>query len=382
MKYLKKKEAKNLFEKYLNGNCSLEERRLVDNFLDSYQVDSRDGNDSGFHLGVEEKLWQKIREKTLTEKKIRPFGLEKSWLKYAAVIIGVAVSLLAFHRFNSQGGENLDIKPGVVVLHTANGSNNLSENETGTIADGAGNPIASVEEGALRYKKDLSTKEKEVEYHAIEVPLGKTYKLFLSDGTLVHLNAGTNLRFPIKFIPNTKREVFLNGEAYFEVIRDQANPFMVMAGDMEVTVLGTHFNVSSYKGDKQHTVLVEGSVSVDNLGANPSFQRSIVIKPGQKAIMVPEGLNVNEVDVEDYIGWIRNILTFNNELFPDIISKIERKYNVEIENNFKELDTARFNGKFGEESIISLMDTFKESANFDYVIKAGKIIINKKNERL
>src|SRR5690606_33339068 len=134
-----------------------------------------------------------------------------------------------------------------------------------------------------------------------------------------------------------------------EVTQDKSNPFVVLADEMAVTVLGTHFNVSSYEGSKQHTVLVEGSVSVDNLSAEESNQKTIVIKPGQKAIMVPEGLNVNEVDVEQYIGWTHNLLMFQDELFPEIIEKIERKYNVEIVNNFTELNTARFNGKFGDE---------------------------------
>ena len=94
--------------------------------------------------------------------------------------------------------------------------------------------------------------------------------------------------------------------------------------------------------------------------------------------MMDNGMAVNEVNVKDYIGWTQNVLTFSDELFPNIIKKIERRYSVTIVNNYPELDNARFNGKFKNESIISLMNTFKESANFEYEIEKGKIVINKK----
>jgi len=377
MKYQNKKQVKSLFDRYLSGTCTPEERQLVDNFLDSYQDDSREWDNPNFKLDHDNRIWQKINEQIFNEPKSKTIALSiKPWLRYAAIFIGVAVALFAYFRMEDRSKDILEIQSDMVVLQTNKGKNNLNENTTEHITDKAGKRIASVEKGVLKYNQDNSYKE--LIFNEIDVPLGRTFKLVLSDGTVVHLNAGTNLRYPVNFIPESKRVVFLSGEAYFEVTKNEANPFVVLADEMEVTVLGTHFNVSSYLGSKQHTVLVEGSVSIDNLDADPSAQRAIVIKPGQKAIMVPEGLNVNEVDVEDYIGWIRNLLIFNDELFPEIIEKIERKYNVEIENNFPELDTARFNGKFGNESIISLMNTFKESANFDYQIKDRRIIINKK----
>lgn len=380
MKYVNKKQAQSLFEKYLNGECSQDEERLLEAFLESYQDDSKIWTDWGFDASKKQEIWDKIRLHTLHDKK-HTIGrvYNPNWIKYAAVVVGITLVSLFYFK-NTVQDRLLPVDDEMVVLQTGKGKNNLSENSAGDITDKNGEVIASQQGGVLKYKK--SPVLQELVYNEISVPKGKTFKLVLSDGTQVHLNAGTNLRFPVNFVPGNFREVFLKGEAYFEVARDEENPFVVRANDMEVKVLGTHFNVSSYEGSEQHAVLIEGSVSVSNRKNSHGVSEPIVIKPGQKASMVPEGLDVEEVDVGDYIAWTQDILIFNDESFPEIIKKIERRYNVEIQNNYAELTTARFNGKFNEESIIDLMNTFKESANFDYQINNGKIIINKKESGL
>lgn len=379
MGHLNKKQAKSLFEKYLDEKCSPEEVELLESFLESYQDDAKIWSELDFDQSVKEKVWGRIKGQALYKKepkvrKLYSHGL----LKYAAVLIGIMLSALSYYFIVEQNRESfLDIKDDLVVLETVDGKSNLSENAPKKIIDKSGKVIAFQENGVLRYQKNTSLKE--IVYNEISVPKGKTFKLVLADGTHVHLNAGTSLRFPVNFLPNGNREVFLLGEAYFEVARNVDAPFIVKANDLEVEVLGTHFNVSSYEGSSQHAVLVEGSVQVSNNKTMTSNAReSLIIKPGQKASIAPTGLDLKEVDVLNYIGWTQNMLIFNDELFSEIIQKIERRYNVEIENNFNELNSVRFNGKFNKESIIDLMDTFKESANFDYKIDNGKIIINQK----
>ncbi|RIV72374.1 FecR family protein [Flagellimonas aequoris] len=381
MKYLNKKQAQSLFEKYLKGECSPEEERLLETFLDSYQDDSKIWTDWGFDASKKQEIWDKIKQQTGNEKKYAIGRVyHHDWIKYAAVVVGITLVSLFYFKNSTAEGHLLPVDEEMVVLQTGEGKNNLSENSAGDILDKDGKVIASQEGGVLSYKKNSLSKE--LVYNEINVPKGKTFKLVLSDGTQVYLNAGTNLRFPISFVPGNLREVFLEGEAYFEVTRDEENPFVVQSNDMQVKVLGTHFNVSSYEGSEQHAVLVEGSVSVSHQGSSMEISEPLVIKPGQKASLVPEGLDVKEVDAGDYIAWTQDILIFNDESFPEIIKKIERRYNVEIQNNYTELTSARFNGKFNEESIIDLMNTFKESANFDYQINDGKIIINKKESGL
>ncbi|MFC4219138.1 FecR family protein [Flagellimonas marina] len=377
MKYLNKKQAKSLFKKYLKGQCTPEEEELLESFLQSYQDDSNIWSDLDFNEAIKERVWEKLKNQAVPERKSTVRKIYSgSWIKYAAVVIGLTVALISYFNYNDIDGELLKIDEEMIVLQTGDGKNNLNENAAGEITNESGKVIASQRKGVLSYKKDSTLKE--LVYNEIKVPRGKTFKLILSDGTWVHLNAGTSLRFPVNFLPDANREVFLLGEAYFEVARDEQSPFIVQANDMEVEVLGTHFNVSSYEGSNHHTVLVEGSVQVNNKIAKTLNFEPLVIKPGQKASLVPEGLNINEVDVKDYIGWTQDLLIFNDDSFTEIIQKIERRYNVEVENNYSELNDSRFHGKFSEESIIDLMNTFKESANFDYLINDGKIIINKK----
>jgi len=210
------------------------------------------------------------------------------------------------------------------------------------------------------------------------VPRGKTFKVVLSDGTSVHLNAGTNFKFPVNFLPGQERKVILEGEAYFEVAKDTQRPFLVNANDMDVTVLGTSFNVHSYEGTATNTVLVEGSVAVQHREHVKERGKPQIIIPGEKATLSGNVFEINKVDVSAYIGWTEDLLIFNDESFADIVRKIERKYNVDIKNNYPDLAAVKFNGKFKEETITDLMDTFKESAGFDYHIQDNKIIINKK----
>ncbi|MCR9227184.1 MAG: DUF4974 domain-containing protein [Flavobacteriaceae bacterium] len=373
MKYLKNKQAKSLMEKYLNGKCTVEEKKLVESYLDSFQGDTGRNADIDFKLDIEQQLWEKIKAKTLQTKKTKVLPLVyRNMMKYAAVFIGAGFLLFWGYNAYKTDQDILNADKKEIVLQTGQDQKSIDEHTVDEIVDESGNVIASIQNGILQYRQN--TKNGDFAFNEVIVPSGKTFQIVLADGTLVHLNAGSHFRFPVGFHPSKGREVYLSGEGYFEVAKDDSSPFVVQANDMEVTVLGTHFNVSAYLGEPQHTVLVEGSVSVNNQKTDSHE----IIKPGQKAVIKGNGMVVNTVDVKDYTGWTQNVLTFRDELFPNIIKKIERRYNVTIVNNYPELDNARFNGKFKNESILSLMNTFKESANFEYKIEKGKIVINKK----
>lgn len=208
------------------------------------------------------------------------------------------------------------------------------------------------------------------------IPNGRNFKLKLSDGTFVHLNAGSSLKYPVSFVKGIERRVFLKGEAYFEVAKDPINSFTVVANNMDVNVLGTHFNVSSYDDETTYAVLVEGSVEVTNTTESDS-ETSRTLVPGEMASLLDDGLVLKNVSVEDYLNWRNGDLSFHNESFTSIIKKIERHYNVDVQNEYTELDNQRFRGIFRSETIVDLLDTFKESAEFDYQIENNQIIIKK-----
>src|SRR5690606_36367432 len=107
------------------------------------------------------------------------------------------------------------------------------------------------------------TNSDKLAYNTLKIPFGKKFRLQLSDGTMVHINSGSTLKYPIKFIAGENRQVYLDGEAFFDVAKDKKHPFIVNADNLNVRVLGTHFNVSNYPEDAvTDVVLVEGSVGM------------------------------------------------------------------------------------------------------------------------
>lgn len=372
---IQRKQAKKLFEKYLNGQCTPEEKKLLEGYLESFQDKKRLWSELRFEEDIKDDLWKKIKSETL-DKKSRPVKPLWEIFKYAAIFIGIAGGIYFWQANMEDTKQNLVIQEDAIILRTGeNVAKTIDTGETGGILSEDGNEIASQEGDKISYKSDVGATE--LKYNEIMVPRGKTFELVLSDGTLVHLNSETELRFPVSFIKGMERTVYLKGEAYFEVAKDADHPFSVVANDISVNVLGTHFAVNSYDGTGDYAVLVEGSVSVENQSEEKGGPT--VIRPGQKAALGTEGIAVTEVDVMEYLGWRNGRLIFNDEPFNEIVEKIERKYNVDINNQYKALDPIKFYGKFDEESITDLLDTFKESAGFEYEIIDNKIIINEPN---
>lgn len=322
-----------------------------------------------------ERAWYEIQERLKFMSRRRK---RANFLKYAAIFIGLVAGSYVWFFNEPADKPALIIEDSAVVLSTGdNTSEKLNVNSEQNFATQGGKVFATQIGNKIVYNANESIKE--LVYNEIKVPHGKTFQLVLSDGSLVHLNSGTSMKFPVNFLPDQERRVFLDGEAYFEVAKDEKRPFLVEANDIDVQVLGTHFNVSSYKGTEPFAVLVEGSVSVSDRQEEQEARHSQVIVPGQKASLTSNGFAVEEVDVNDYLEWRQGRLIFNNESFQEIVYKIERRYNVEINNAYTELDPIKFNGKFGNETIIDLLDTFKESAGFDYYIEDNKVIINQPN---
>jgi transmembrane sensor len=165
------------------------------------------------------------------------------------------------------------------------------------------------------------------------VPYGKRSYIMLSEGTKIWLNSGSTLIFPPVFKGKT-REVFLDGEAFFDVARDKGKPFFVKTDVFKMKVYGTKFNVQAYRQDKDYdVVLVEGKVS---LNANKgSHSQEVFLLPNQKAsILSNDGKKfeiTNVENIENYTAWINGYLTFTNEEIPDLLKRVSRYYNSDIE---------------------------------------------------
>lgn len=163
--------------------------------------------------------------------------------------------------------------------------------------------------------------------NTIHVPYGKRSTLVLADGTRVYLNSGSSLVYPVVFSKD-KREVYLDGEAYFEVAKEPQRRFVVQTGSKAVEVLGTKFNVSV--DGSQHlfeAVLVSGKIALEaNAGR-------IELTPNQCYVYRTDSGDeeLKTVDVRDYISWTEGRLRFNREPLSRVIRKLEKSYNIEIE---------------------------------------------------
>ena len=375
---MNEQQAKELFDKYVQGSCTPRERELLERYLDSFQGHQA-WSESDFDE-VAGRVWSGVRSQTALQdagsgSRFHASGFS-GWLKYAAVFAGLALGVLLYLQIQRGTGQEtpLAVEADKIMLKTdAETYNELNTGVNGEILNAEGKPIATQQGDVVVYQPGNTSAEPV--YHELIVPLGKTFKLVLSDGTSVHLNSGTVFRFPVNFIEGATRAVFLKGEAYFEVAKDKEHPFVVNANDMNVQVLGTHFVVSSYEGSVSHAVLLEGSVSVSSQGQAGKEQAAQVLVPGQKASLDPGGITIENVDVMDYVGWRSGLLIFNNETFSEIIKKIERKYDVVIQNNNPQLGASRFNGKFKDETLVDLLETFKASAGFEFSVAADRVII-------
>lgn len=220
-------------------------------------------------------------------------------------------------------------------------------------------------------------------YNTLLIPYGKRSEIVLADGSKVWLNSGSKLVFPVKFT-SEKREVYLEGEAIFEVTHNNNKPFLVKSQNHEIKVLGTVFSVSNYDDDKAiYTVLKSGSVQI-NYTVNSIFntEKNIRIKPGTMCIYNKRKRSAIEttVNVERYFSWRDGVFIFKNDSLKSIMKKISRYYNVEIVMT----DPARANETFSgyldvRDNIKSVLQTINEAEpkGFEFKFSAdNKIIIN------
>lgn len=331
--------------------------------------------------------WERLRANTVADSKLRYL---KIMVKVAAIFIGVAVCTYFFlsGNFTEEGTGALPEQESI-TLELENGAvEKLSKSDNRLFKNSKGNVVGMQKFDKLDYTQaeerssSSDSDKKSIEYHRLTVPYGKTFQLVLSDGTKVHLNAGTSLKYPVRFIEDKSREVFMEGEAFFDVQKNKEQPFIVNSGNLGVQVLGTQFVISSYPEDAFiNTVLLEGSVGLyKNQGSQKKDkERYTMLEPGFMGAWSKEEENiaVTEVDTDIYTAWTKGRMVFSHMKFEDIIKKLARCYNVSITNNNVELGEETFTATFDIkiESMEDILESFKRNYGFDYDIENDKINI-------
>ena len=307
----------------------------------------------------------------------------RKWYARAAIFIGVIG--LGYYFFHNSGQQPEPVLPeNTIILTQEDGTVRIiREDNEGMIVTNDGKVVANQSGATINYRDIDHTGENgggtgSLTYNELNVPNGKRIQLVLSDGTTVHLNAGTTLKYPVRFLETFPRDVFLDGEAFFEVARDPEHPFRVNAQNIQIKVLGTKFNVNSYSADRViNTVLAEGSVEINEVGelnSNP-----VLLKPNQIASydVSHRSMQVDNVNVSEYIAWTRGELWFQSRTFPEILKVLERHYDVTISNNYRYLDDQKFFARFDSQTIEQVLNLFQKSEPFEFVIKGNNIEINR-----
>ncbi len=220
---------------------------------------------------------------------------------------------------------------------------------------------------------------KEPVYVTAIAPEGSVSKLVLADSTIVCLNSGSQIRYS----PETKnkiREVFLEGEAWFNVNRNEDKPFIVHTAWYNVRVTGTRFNVKSYEQDQQiSTTLEEGEVIIFS-SEHLKLTENIKLKPGEQAVFNKKNreIVVKNVDTKLFTSWRNNKLTLLNLSVKDMIVLFERKYGVDIEVIDKDILNYHYTGTIKNESMLEMLEIIKFTLPIKYKVEGQKIMISKK----
>lgn len=230
-----------------------------------------------------------------------------------------------------------------------------------------GNLLLSAEEDKLDYSSQSLT---EVYMHKLEVPIGGTYQLRLSDGTQVWLNADSELEFPSAF-SDQERRVRVRGEAYFEVAKDPSKPFKVEVNGMEVEALGTAFNINTHMNpDKVKTILTEGRIRVSN------DKQQIVVNSGYATLSSLENIAVEKADIEEALAWKDGYFYFNSKNLKYILEEIARWYDVQLHIK-KPISQEKYKGGIKRtESIEKLCEMLSDLT--DYSIEINNRLITLK----
>lgn len=349
--------TKELLDKYLNNNCTLQEVDEVIQWMKQQsfyneckklgKIDWQQFNDEESIVSDEklENLLDKIHHKlNIEEPHVIQMNRKRiiGWVTKAAAIILIPVLAFLFYT--------------------------ISENDKLT------NQVASVSVDSLE----------------VIAPVGSRTVVELSDGTVVHLNYGSRIKYPQNFSGET-RSVALIGEGYFEVAHNPDKPFVVSTGIIDVKAVGTVFNVNAYpENNNITTTLVEGKVLLEKQLPGENFIQLGAMKPGQHAIYNSntEKMNVNVGDVDKYIAWKDGKLVFDNDPIEQVAQRLSRMFNVDIQVE-NEVIEYKYTVTFVDEPLFQILELLTVATPIDYralprtknpdgTFSKQKIIIEKK----
>jgi len=337
---------KELMAQFISGEITPEDKKILAAMLDNPQYSEelnailRENYDTteipSISPEVTKKFIKELRDKMNTSEKTKKSSVINlfNWQKIAVAASILLVMGLGTLFLVQNGNQSPvvatprladDKEPGKTgaILTLSNGSKIVLDSVGNGLLTNQNNTTVSKKNGGLVYK---AGSDAQTVYNTMTTPRARQYNLELSDGTKVWLNASSSITFPTSFATN-ERKVILTGEAYFEVAKDKARPFRVSVNDMQINVLGTHFNVNAYDDEAAvNTTLLEGSVLLTEKG------KKVLLKPGQQAQKQKSGaIIVNDnVNLDEVMGWKNGVFYFDNASIQTVLRQLSRWYDVDV----------------------------------------------------
>jgi ferric-dicitrate binding protein FerR (iron transport regulator) len=323
------------------------------------------------------RAWNSVST-TLFKTKVIALNARKL-LRYAAVFVPFAILISVGYywwdqQYNALAKVDETFTPWEpkATLILANGKKlNLQREKTTTFKDG-GAHLKNQDE-TLTYSSAKEMKEAEqLVYHTLLTPKGGNYRLTLSDGTEVWLNANTSITYPVRFTDST-REVFLTGEAFFDV-QHNGKPFIVSTQETNIRVLGTSFNVFAYENEPYtSTTLVDGSVKL----STATMERTLVPNEQANVLLNQTDIQVKTVNTELFTSWIKGKIEFEEESLEAVMRRLARLYDFEYEFEDSALKEFHFTARIDNNQPISnILKMLEMTTNVHFKLKNNTLIIH------
>lgn len=383
---MERKEIISLLNRYKAGTCTQAEQALLESWYLKHdanaiaEITAEELNEDLSLIGRGLPLQQ-------SQTPMRRLWISSFSGIAAAVLLVVSIGLVFFihndilkNPFSDEPSYANDVPPGKnkAMLTLADGKTiHLSDAKSGIVIDASklvyndGTKIQTSSVG------DENRKAGEKGKLTASTPAGGTYQIILPDGSKVWLNAASSLKFPQEFT-GRERIVELTGEAYFEVAKNKKQSFIVKSPNQQVTVLGTHFNISAYENESlTKTTLLEGAVLValDDLKKRNDDSGFAVLSPGKQVISNGRSLKVQDADLDEAVSWKNGYFRFNDEKLNSVMQKIARWYNIEVIYTDK-LTEDGFTGTISRRSNISdVLSMLERTKIVHFEIEGRRVIV-------
>jgi len=358
---------------------ALQAERLLQQELESgrYESDPLPGIQARLHARLREVMDATSQPVAHKPSLLRRLAADKRWWAAAAIIILAGAGMYQYFMRSSQlviaAVPEKDVPPGSnrAILTLADGATIILDSAViGKLAQQGSSTVSKTQNGQLIYDAAVSGGDQPVIYNTLTTPRGGQFQVTLPDGTKVWLNAASSVKYPTSFT-GKERKVTITGEVYFEIAQMASMPFKVQKGNLEVQVLGTHFNANAYDEEPDIKItLLQGSVKVIQNEENK------ILRPGEQVTASAKtGLTINHSpDIDEVMAWKNGAFNFNNKSLEEVMRQLARWYDIEVVYKGK-APAITFEGEMGRDVHLSKVLAFLRESRVRCQMENGRKLV-------